>query len=85
MKNSAKTKMSEIVVMHYIKLVFGSLLFLSTLSVYIFNRIHNTGEALGGFENNHILLTVIWLVFFCGDAFALFSIKTREYGLSETV
>lgn len=80
MKNSAKTKMSEIVVMHYIKLVFRSLLFLSTLSVYIFNRIHNTGEALGGFENNHILLTVIWLVFFVEMLLRFFPSRLESMG-----
>ncbi len=58
-----KPKMSKIVVMHYVKLVFRTCLFLSATLVYIFNRIHATGESFGGFENNNVLLGVIWLIF----------------------
>ena len=54
---------SGIFILHYCKLVFRSLLFLAALMVYVVNRIRNTGEVFGGFEDNHGILSVIWLVF----------------------
>ena len=54
---------SGIFVLHYCKLFYRSLLFLAALVIYVVNRIRNTGEIFGGFEDNHGILSVIWLVF----------------------
>lgn len=72
--------MSKIVVMHYVKLVFRSLLFLSATLVYIFNRIRATGESFGGFENNNVLLSVIWLVFIIEMVLRFFPSRIESMG-----
>jgi hypothetical protein len=54
---------SKTFLLHYWKLVFRSLLFLSAAAVYVYNRICHTGELLGGFERNSVLLSVIWIIF----------------------
>lgn len=59
-----KMKMSKIVLLHHVKLLFRLGLFLSTLTVYIVNRVYGTGEVFGGFEKNSLLLGAIWCVFF---------------------
>lgn len=58
-----KNKMSSIVLLHYIKLVFRSLLFIPALVIYIYNRVYGIGGSFGGFEQNNILLAFIWTVF----------------------
>ena len=56
-------KPSGIFILHYCKLVYRSLLFLSALVVYVINRLRNAEEPFGGFERNDGILSVIWLVF----------------------
>lgn len=56
--------MSKIVMLHYVKLVFRSCLFLSASGIYLYNRVMNTGKLFGGLEENHLLLSFIWLCFF---------------------
>jgi len=63
-KNSPSLKKpSGIFILHYCKLVYRSLLFLAALVVYGINRLRNAAEPFGGFERNHGILSVIWLVF----------------------
>ena len=54
---------SKTFLLHYWKLIFRSLLFLSAAAVYIYNRIRHTGELFGGFERNSVLLSAIWIIF----------------------
>ena len=49
--------------MHYWKLTFRSLLFLGALSLYIYNWIHHTGSSFSGFDENKIVLAIIWCIF----------------------
>lgn len=60
----AKRKMTKTVKMHFVKLTFRSVLFIMALVVYIYNAVHNTGETFSGFEENRVLLSFIWAVFF---------------------
>ena len=73
-------KMSKIVWMHYVKLIFRSVLFLSAFILYIYNHIQNTGESFGGFENNHILLGFIWMVFIAEMVLRFFPAKLESMG-----
>lgn len=50
-------------IMHYWKLIFRSLLFISALILYIYNWIHHTGSSFSGFDENKLVLTVIWCIF----------------------
>ena len=61
----AKThrKLSKIMLMHYWKFTFRSLLFISALIIYIHNRVHHTGTYFSGFENNPYFLGAIWIIF----------------------
>ena len=61
-----KTKMTPVVAMHYVKLVLRSGLFLAALITYIYHAVTGTGSPFGGFENDPILCSVIWL-FFAAD------------------
>lgn len=49
--------------MHYWKLTYRSFLFLSALTLYIYNRVHNTGSAFSGFDQNKIVLSIIWIIY----------------------
>lgn len=62
MKNK-RPKMSPIVTLHYVKLVYRSVLFAAALIVYVYNRIRNTDTYFSGFENNELFLSCVWLVF----------------------
>ena len=72
--------MSKIVWMHYVKLVFRSVLFLSGLVLYIYNHIHQTGKTFGGFENSHTLLGFIWTAFMVGMVLRFFPSKLESMG-----
>ena len=58
-----KLRWSKTFMLHYWKLIFRSLLFLSATAVYVYNRICSTGEVFGGFERNSLLLSAIWIIF----------------------
>lgn len=78
-------KMSKIVIMHYTKLIFRSVLFLSALCVYIQNRLRGTGEVFGGFEKNSLILGAIWCVFFVEMLFKTIPFECGKYGVPEAV
>lgn len=58
-----RKKISKIMLMHYWKLVYRSLLFFSALSIYIYNRIHHTDSSFSGFDENPFVLGIIWIIF----------------------
>lgn len=80
LQRKKKLKMTKIVWMHYLKFVFRSILFLSALIVYIYNRIHNTGKTFSGFENNHFLLAFIWTIFIVEMVLRFFPAKLESMG-----
>lgn len=75
-----KYKLSDISVLHYIKLVYRSVLFVAATVVYILNRINNTGSTFGGFENNYWLLGMISLVFVVEMVFRFFPSRLESMG-----
>lgn len=75
-----KIKMTKIVKLHYVKLVFRALLFLLAVISYIYNRIYNTGETFGGFENNNVILGFIWAVFFAEMILRFFPSQFESMG-----
>ena len=58
-----KIKLSKISAMHYFKLVFRSLLFLSVLGMYIYKRVMGNGELFRDSEHLPLVLWLIWLLF----------------------
>ena len=77
---NTKHKMSNIVKLHYIKFTFRLVLFLSALCLYLYNRICKTGMPFGGLEDNHLLLSLIWLCFFIEMLFRFFPSKLESIG-----
>ncbi len=72
--------MTKIVLMHYIKFIFRSALFLFATGTYIYNAVTNGKSGFMGFENNYKLLTFIWLVFFIEMALRFFPAKLESMG-----
>lgn len=75
-----KRQFTKTVALHYFKLVFRSILFLAALGAYIYSRVNNTGHFFSGFENNQVLLDVIWLLFMVGMVFRFFPAKIESMG-----
>ncbi len=80
MTTDRRMKITKIVTMHYVKLVFRTILFLSALGIYVYNRMHNTGEPFSGLEKNRGLLLVIWIAFATGMILRLFPVKLESMG-----
>jgi len=66
--------------MHYLNLIFRSSLFIAALVIYIINRIGHTGKSFGGYENQPVILTVIWLVFMIEMLFRFFPSRLESMG-----
>lgn len=63
-KNSKKhIKLSIISTMHYVRLVYRSILFILLLIKYIDYRIHLENELMSRLEEQPVILTVTWAVF----------------------
>ncbi len=75
-----KKNMTPIVVLHYVKLVYRSALFLAALILYIYNRIEKTHYLFSGFENNTVFLFCIWLVFIVEMILRFFPSKLESMG-----
>lgn len=58
-----KCKISLISTLHYVKLVYRSVLFLLAAIMYILSRVKQDGELFRGFEEKHWLLVLIWTVY----------------------
>ena len=79
MKKHSK-KLSKIMAMHYVKLIFRSLLFLSATALYIGNRVRGSGKLFGGFEDTHWLLWAICAIFTVEMALRFFPSKLESPG-----
>jgi len=77
---SCQRKMSKILLLHYWKLLFRSALFLTALGLYLCHRISGTGTAFGGYENQPVILTFIWLVFVVEMALRFFPSRFESMG-----
>ncbi|MBP3372784.1 MAG: hypothetical protein J6L88_09705 [Clostridia bacterium] len=75
-----KRKMTPIVALHYVKLVYRSALFVAALCLYIYNRIEKTHYLFSGFENNTVFLFCIWLVFIVEMILRFFPSRLESMG-----
>ena len=73
-------KISKISVLHYIKLAYRSCLFVIALVIYILNKINNTGDVFGGYEDRPVILGVIWGVFVVEMILRFFPSKAESMG-----
>lgn len=80
-KNNKKhRKLSRTSAMHYFKLVFRSVLFVSALVLYIYNRVHGIGPIYDSASNIPGLLQVIWLVFMVEMVLRMFPASIESMG-----
>ena len=79
-KNKTHRKLSKIMLMHYWKFTFRSLLFLGALILYIYNRINHTGSTFSGFEHNPYFLGAIWIIFAVEMLLRLFPSNLESMG-----
>lgn len=82
MKSNQKAKqmLSKTSTMHYIKLVFRSLLFICALIIYIINKIRNATSPFGGLEHQPFILSFIWIVFVSEMILRFFPSKLESMG-----
>ncbi len=75
-----KKQLTKTVILHYLKLIFRSLLFLIAVGAYIHNRVNNTGQFFSGYEENHFLMGLIWIIFMAEMVMRLFPAKMESMG-----
>lgn len=75
-----RRKLSKTSTMHYGKLVLRSLFFLAALVLYIVNRIENTGEPFGGYDEIPLVLGLIWIAYAVEIALRFFPAKIESMG-----
>jgi len=76
----AKKQLTKTVILHYLKLVFRSILFLVAVGVYVHSRVNHTGQFFGGYEKNHFILGVIWIIFMIEMVLRFFPSKLESMG-----
>jgi len=75
-----KRKLTRICILHYIKLIYRSLLFVLAAVIYAVGQKENWGEFLGGDKNKYWLLGIIWLVYAVEMALRFFPSKFESMG-----
>ena len=63
MSDKKRVKLSKISLLHYYKLAFRSLFFLTALVIYIVGRVNSSPDSFGGFEDSPVVLGVIGFLF----------------------
>ncbi len=75
-----KRKLTPICATHYVKLVYRLLLLLLAGVMYVIHRIENTADTFGGYEDNHMVLGVIWIVYVIEMACRFFPSRLESMG-----
>lgn len=75
-----KTELSRISLMHYIKLILRSGLFLAALYLYIQTRISGKGDFLDFLKEIRILVYIVWFVYFVEMILRFFPSKWESTG-----
>ncbi len=78
--NAKKRKLTAICALHYVKLVYRSLLLLLAATIYITSKANNTGDILDGYEHGHWLLAIVWIVYVVEMACRFFPSRLESMG-----
>ena len=78
--NQRKRKLTPICVLHYVKLLYRSALFLLAAVTYVIGRIHHSGELFQGYEKDVWLMGIISLVYITEMAFRFFPSRLESPG-----
>jgi hypothetical protein len=81
-KKSFFMKLSKVSAMHYGRLIFRSLLFLTALGLYIASKVYEPwkGKTFGFVDDNYWILGVLWLVYFLEMVFRLVPARFESLG-----
>lgn len=63
MGNKKKKKRVEMTMIHFAKLIFRSLIFISAVFVYVHNYIYGSPTFFGDINENNIYYMFVWIVF----------------------
>ncbi len=82
-----KSKLTKVTALHYIKLVYRSLLFVAGITLYIFTHLHNRDINFGGFgffpekpSIETLVLAAIWIVYFVEMILRFFPSRLESMG-----
>lgn len=75
-----KRKLTPICGLHYIKMIYRSLLFVLAGVEYVISRIRHSDELFGGYERKYWVLIAIWLVYAVEMAFRFFPSRMESMG-----
>ncbi len=72
--------MSRISVIHYLKLILRSCLFIAATVVYIINRVNGTGKFFGEYSHLSYVMLLVWIVFVVEMILRFFPSKLESMG-----
>ena len=75
-----KKKMSKVTTLHYLRLVYRSLLFVTLLVWYVFTRVNTGSVSVAKLEQWPLILSVIWIVFAVEMVFRFFPSELESPG-----
>ncbi len=78
--NKPKRKISYISALHYLKLIFRSVLFIGTLVTYVVFRINGGTDFLGEVDNNTLIIAIVWVIFVYDMIMRFFPSKMESMG-----
>ena len=78
--NKPRRRITKTVAMHYVKLVYRSVLFVTALVFYIYGRINGAESLFCGYEKNSVVLNVIWIVYMVEMILRLFPSRLESMG-----
>lgn len=72
--------MSRISIIHFLKLIFRSCLFIAATVIYVINKFQGSGSLFGGVEHRPFILFLIWLIFVVEMIFRFFPSRFESMG-----
>lgn len=75
-----KIRLTKTVALHYVKLIFRSVLLIATLIAYISDRINGIENKLSDINELHILPIIVWFAFIIGMILRFFPARLESMG-----
>lgn len=75
-----KPKLSPVMVMHYVSFCWRGVLFLVLLLLWLYNTIYGGQDILYRFQEHHVLMALLWILFALEMAFRFFPSRIRSPG-----
>ena len=62
-KMNKLSKLTPVSILHYVRLLYRGILFLTVFFVYLTDRLLNHGNVVDSFEERPVILSIVWVVF----------------------